>query len=38
MEMTVLYDTIKVSLFSQFGKIETVAIDSIMDIYLDLVK
>jgi hypothetical protein len=38
MEMTVLYDAIKVSLFSQFGKIETVAIDSIMDIYLDLVK
>lgn len=33
-----LYEMIKINLFSSFGKIETVMIDSIMDIYLDIVK
>jgi hypothetical protein len=38
METSVLYDMIKMSLFPQFGKVESVLVDSIMDIYLDLVK
>lgn len=29
---------IKINLFDQFGKIESIAIDSVMDIYLDIVK
>lgn len=37
-ETTVLYEMIKINLFAQFGKIEPIAIDSVMDIYLDLVK
>lgn len=38
MENTTLYEMIKINLFAQFGKIEPVMIDSIIDIYLDLVK
>jgi hypothetical protein len=38
MEASALYEMIKINLFAQFWKIEVVAIDSIMDIYLDLVK
>ena len=38
MENTSLYEMIKVNLFSQFGKIEPVMVDSIIDIYIDLVK
>ena len=37
-EMSTLYDMIKVTLFSQFGKIDSIVIDSIMDIYVDIVK
>jgi hypothetical protein len=37
-ETSVLYEMIKANLFAQFGKIETILIDSIMDIYLDFVK
>jgi hypothetical protein len=37
-EMSTLYDMIKVTLFSQFGKIDSIIIDSIMDIYVDIVK
>lgn len=37
-ETTALYEIIKINLFAQFGKIEPIAIDSIMDIYLDIVK
>lgn len=38
MENTSLYEMIKISLFSSFGKIETVLIDSVLDIYTDIVK
>jgi Sigma-70, region 4 len=38
METSALYEMIKINLFAQFGKIEPIAIDSVMDIYLDLVK
>ncbi len=37
-ETAVLYEMIKINLFAQFGKIESIAIDSVMDIYLDIVK
>lgn len=37
-ETSVLYEMIKINLFAQFGKIEPIAIDSVMDIYLDIVK
>ena len=29
---------IKINLFAQFGKVEPVMIDSVIDIYIDLVK
>lgn len=38
MENTVLYEMVKINLFAQFGKVEPVMIDSVIDIYLDLVK
>lgn len=38
MENASLFEMIKVNLFSQYGKIETVLIDSILDIYTDIVK
>lgn len=38
MENAPFYEMIKINLFAQFGKIETVMIDSVMDIYLDIVK
>ena len=38
MENTVLYEMIKINLFASFGKIDTVLIDSVLDIYLDIVK
>lgn len=38
MEATTLYDAIRTNLFAQFGKIEIVMIDSVMDIFLDIVK
>jgi hypothetical protein len=37
-EMTALYEMIKVNLFAQFGKIDLMLIDSVMDVYLDIVK
>lgn len=37
-ENTILYEMVKINLFSQFGKIDPVMIDSVIDIYLDLVK
>lgn len=37
-ENSVLYDMIKLDLFAQFGKIEAPLIDSIMDVYMDIVK
>ncbi len=38
MENTPFYEMIKMNLFAQFGKIESVMIDSVMDVYLDIVK
>ncbi len=38
MENTVLYEMIKINLFSALGKIEPIMIDSIIDIYFDVVK
>jgi hypothetical protein len=38
MENATLYEMVKINLFAQFGKIEPIMIDSIIDIYLDLVK
>ena len=38
MENAPFYEMIKINLFAQFGKIEPVMIDSVMDIYLDIVK
>ena len=37
-ETAALYEMIKVNLFAQFGKIEPILVDSVMDIYLDIVK
>lgn len=37
-ETSALYEMIKGNLFPVFGKIDTIMIDSIMDIYIDLVK
>jgi hypothetical protein len=37
-ETSSLYEMIRSSLFPTFGKIESIMIDSIMDIYIDLVK
>ncbi len=37
-ETAALYEMIKVNLFGQFWKMDIVLIDSVMDIYLDLVK
>ena len=38
MEMTSLYDMIRTNLFAQFGKIDPILIDSIMDIFVDIIK
>lgn len=38
MEFTALYDAVRTNLFAQFGKIESVLIDSVMDIFQDIVK
>jgi hypothetical protein len=38
MEQSILDEMIKINLFSSFGKIENVLIDSILDIFLDIVK
>ena len=37
-ENTTLYEMIKINLFAQFAKIDTLLIDSILDIFLDIVK
>lgn len=37
-ETSALYEMIKSNLFPAFGKVDTIMIDSIMDIYIDLVK
>ncbi len=37
-ENSPFYEMIKINLFSQFGKIESIMIDSVIDIYFDLVK
>ncbi len=38
MENTVLHEMIKINLFAQFGKIDTVLIDSALDVFMDIVK
>lgn len=38
METSTLYDAVRTNLFAQFGKIESIMIDSVMDIFLDIVK
>lgn len=38
METSSLYEMVKINLFSTFGKIETVLIDSILDVFTDIVK
>lgn len=38
MEMNTLYETIHLALFAQFGNLSHVVLDSIMDIFLDIVK
>ncbi len=38
MEMEMLYSTVQANLFAQFGKIEITMIDSVMDIYIDIIK
>lgn len=38
MELSALYDAVRTNLFAQFGKIESVLIDSVMDIFHDIVK
>jgi hypothetical protein len=38
METTVLYDMIRLALFAQFWKLDNIVIDSIMDIFIDIVK
>lgn len=38
MEVSSLYDAIRTNLFAQFGKIEPVLIDSVMDIFQDIIK
>lgn len=38
METNTLYDNIRTNLFAQFGKLEPVMIDSVMDIFVDIVK
>jgi hypothetical protein len=37
-ENTTLYEMIKINLFAQFGKVEPIMIDSVIDIYIDIVK
>lgn len=37
-ENTMLYEMIKINLFSQFGKIDTLLVDSALDVFLDIVK
>lgn len=37
-ENTVLYENIKIGVFPFFGKVETVLIDSVVDVFLDIVK
>ncbi|MFZ4461670.1 MAG: sigma factor-like helix-turn-helix DNA-binding protein [Patescibacteria group bacterium] len=37
-ENTVLHEMIKINLFAQFGKVDTVLIDSALDIFMDIVK
>jgi hypothetical protein len=38
MENTVLYEAIRGSLLPTFGRVDTVLIDSVLDVYLDVVK
>lgn len=38
METSTLYDAVRTNLFAQFGKIESIMIDLVMDIFLDIVK
>lgn len=37
-ENTTLYEMVKINLFAQFGKIDTLLIDSTLDVFLDIVK
>ncbi len=37
-ENTILYEAIKLDLFAQFGKVDAPLVDTILDIYLDIVK
>lgn len=38
MEVTALYESIHLTLFAQFGNLSNIILDSIMDIFLDIVK
>ncbi len=38
MESIVLYDAIHLALFAQFGNLSNIILDSVMDIFLDIVK
>jgi hypothetical protein len=38
LEKNSLYEMIKINLFQSYGKIETVLVDSILDIFTDIVK
>jgi hypothetical protein len=38
MESATLYEAIHLALFAQFGNLSHVILDSIMDIFLDIVK
>jgi hypothetical protein len=38
MENATLYEMIKINLFAQYGKVDLVMVDSVVDIYIDLVK
>ena len=38
MERVALYEMIKVNLFANFGKVDTVLIDSVLDVFTDVIK
>jgi hypothetical protein len=38
MERTALYEMIKINLFATFGKIDVILVDSVLDIFTDLIK
>ena len=38
MENVILYETVKAQLFPQFGKVDSVLVDSVLDVFCDVVK